>query len=137
KGGDAGVGGEAELVECAGEAAGALGPLAVGLALRAVGRPRRDVLLREEPLGPVEDVRDGERVVLHQPLHQRATVRSTLRVPSITRRTHSCMGTPDLRSVCNSTSGEMMMSGGRTWSSSPSGSSPSPGTRRSKSASYV
>ena len=63
------VGGDAEVVEHAAEPAGALGPVAVGRALAARGRGRDDLFVGEEPLGPVEEVRERERVVLHQALH--------------------------------------------------------------------
>ena len=69
EGADPPVGGDAEVVEHAAEAAGALGPLAVGRALDAGGRGGDDLLLGEELLGPVEEVRQRERSVLHQALH--------------------------------------------------------------------
>ena len=79
---------DAEVVEHAAEPAGALGPLAVGRALAAGGGGGDDLLVREQPLGPVEEVRQRERVVLHQTLHggpprraMRATGRPDGRLP--------------------------------------------------------
>ena len=69
---DPAVGGDAEVVEHAAEPAGALGPLAVGHALDARGRRGDDLLVGEQLLGPVEEVRERERVVLHQALHERS-----------------------------------------------------------------
>ncbi len=69
EGGDAPVCGDAQLVEHPAEAPGPVGPLAVGLALDATGRRRDHVLLGEQGLGSIEEVVEGERSVLHEPLH--------------------------------------------------------------------
>jgi membrane protein DedA with SNARE-associated domain len=68
--GHAAVGADAQVVEGTAEATGALGPLAVAAALDAGGRRGDDALLREQGLGPVEEVRQRERTVLHEALHR-------------------------------------------------------------------
>ena len=63
------VGGDLQVVEHAAEPARALGPVAVGDPLAPGRRRRRHRLVREVLLGPVEQVRDGQRDVLHRALH--------------------------------------------------------------------
>jgi hypothetical protein len=61
---------DAQRVEHATEPAGALGPLAVGLAHLARRGDRDDLLVGEEPLSPHVQMRQGQRKVLHEPVHQ-------------------------------------------------------------------
>ena len=61
-----------EVVEHAAEAVGALGPLAVGGALAAGGGGGDELLVGEEALGPIDEVRQRQRPVLHQALHERS-----------------------------------------------------------------
>src|SRR5690606_39001313 len=55
--------------EDAAEPPGPLRPLPVGRALLARGQRRHDLLVGEDLLRPPEEVRDGEREVLHEALH--------------------------------------------------------------------
>src|SRR5690606_15419648 len=64
------VGADTQLVEDAAETPGALGPLAVRDAFLPRGGDRHDPLVEEEALGPRVQVRQRERVVLHEPLHR-------------------------------------------------------------------
>ena len=73
---DACVGREPECVEDAAQPAGALGPRAVRRSLAAGGRGRGDLFGGEHPLAPVEQVGQGQRVVLHQALHGASLVGS-------------------------------------------------------------
>jgi hypothetical protein len=61
--------GDAQVVEHPTQPPRALGPLAVGLVLEPSGSGGRDSLLGIQMLGPPEEVRQCERVVLHQTLH--------------------------------------------------------------------
>ena len=63
--------GDAERVEDAAQPPGALGPLRIGGPFESRPRRRHDLLVAEVLLGPIEQVRDRERNVLHQPLHER------------------------------------------------------------------
>ena len=64
---DARAGRDPQGVQRGGEAA----DVAQHLGVRAPFARRHDFLVREEPLGPVQDVGDGERPRLHQPVHDR------------------------------------------------------------------
>ena len=72
-----------EVVEHAAEPAGALGPRAVGGALEAGGRGGDDLLVEEQPLGPLEEVRQRERDVLHQALHGGIPLAAGAKWPSL------------------------------------------------------
>ena len=61
---------DAEGIEHPGDAMRALGPLAVRDALDATPRGRHHGLVGEELLGALKEVRDRERMVLHQALHE-------------------------------------------------------------------
>ena len=87
---DATVGGDPEVVEHAAELAGARCPLTVGGAFETGAGCRDDLLVRVVLLRPFEDVRDGERNVLHQALHEGE--RSAHRHPSIHRGRYRCAG---------------------------------------------
>ena len=63
---------DAEVVEHSAQATRALGPGPVGGALDPRRRRGDDLLVGEQLLGTAEQVRDGERVVLHQALHERS-----------------------------------------------------------------
>ena len=67
----AGVLREPEVVEHAAEPTGALRPLAIGATLTPHGRGGDDLLVGEQALGPMEEVGQRERGVLHQALHDR------------------------------------------------------------------
>ena len=63
------VGGDLQVIQHAAKPACALGPVAVGDPFAPGRRRRRHRLVREVLLGPVEEVRDGQRDVLHRALH--------------------------------------------------------------------
>ena len=94
----------AEIVEHTAQPMGAFGPVAVRGAVDA-GRGRGDdLLVGVELLRPAEQVRDGERIVLHQALHERPP--SSMRaVRSLEPATASLIRRPvrsDRRVVCRS-----------------------------------
>ena len=69
EGADPAVGRQAEVVEHAAEAPGPVGPLPVCLRSRPVAVAVTTSFLRKTRLRPVEEVREHQRVVLHQALH--------------------------------------------------------------------
>jgi hypothetical protein len=66
---------DAEPLERAGQASGALDHLPVRAALDAVLRPADELALGEHPLGPLRHVAYQERVVHHQSVHSRRLTR--------------------------------------------------------------
>ncbi len=72
EGRDPPVVGDAEVVEHSAQPTRALGPGPVRGALDPRRRRGDDLLVGEQLLGPAEQVRDRERVVLHQALHERS-----------------------------------------------------------------
>ncbi len=62
-----------ERVEHASEPAGALRPVAVGRPFDTGTGGGDDLLVSEVLLRPIEQMRDRERSVLHQPVHERRT----------------------------------------------------------------
>ena len=67
------VGGDAQCVQRTGQLPGASSELGVCCPLEACPRRRNDLLVAVVLLGPVEDVIDRERYVLHKPLHMGRT----------------------------------------------------------------